>query len=462
MKKTQDAKKGSAGRIKVEAQPGKKGGEKKTSTTQFMIVAELAGRLHMAVEGLKKKPGLMKSGVGYLQLVADYIDAVVNAKKDGKLVVIHGTQMPTEIFYAMDIVPLFNELYSVVLTMMGAPVRELYDLSAANGLPTEICAFNKSMDGLLLADVAPKFDLAAWHGSSCDNTPWCLQNVAKAQNIPTFFMDRPYKIFSEHTVAYWRKQHEELIAFLEQHSGKKMDYDRLKEAVDLSYRTTQLCLEIDRFSDMVPTPMSCEAAFGPFLAARQFGGHSKAVQYLEGLRDELKERVANGVQAANPERFRYIFDVSCPYFDMGLLELAQKKYGAVVVADHIARWRGTGEWFTDPDDPVGNLANKQQFNLGNENYQPGVEWRDQVLELTQKTKADAAIFWNNIGCRTGASMWRILKENLEKKLGVPSLTIDCDILDPTYTPRKVIEEQMDGFFEMVENSKSYKARRYLK
>jgi hypothetical protein len=206
--------------------------------------------------------------------------------------------------------------------------------------------------------------------------------------------------------------------------------------------------------------MSSEAAFGPFLAARQFGGHPKAVEYLEALRDELKERVANGVVAANPERFRYIFDVSCPYFDMGLLALAQQKYGAVVVADHIARWRGTGEWFTDPDDPVGNLANKQQFNLGNENYQPGAEWRDQVLELAPKTKADAAIFWNNIGCRTGASMWRILKESLDK-VGVPSLTIDCDILDPTYTPRPVIEEQMDRFFEMVANSPAYKQRRQL-
>jgi benzoyl-CoA reductase/2-hydroxyglutaryl-CoA dehydratase subunit BcrC/BadD/HgdB len=431
------------------------------SATQFMTVTDLAARLHMAVGGLKKKPGLMRSGVGYLQLVSDYIDAVASAPKDGKLVVIHGTQMPTEIFYAMDIVPLFNELYSVVLTMMGAPVRALYDLSAANGLPTEMCAFNKSMDGLILAGVSPKFDLAAWHGSSCDSTPWCLQNVAKTQSIPTFFMDRPYKIFHEHTVAYWKKQHEELIAFLETHSGKKMDYDRLKEAVDLSYRTTRLCLEIDGLSDVVPTPMSCEAAFGPFLAARQFGGHPKAVEYLEGLRDELKERVANGVQAANPERFRYIFDVSCPYFDMGLLELAQRKYGAVVVADHIARWRGTGEWMTDPDDPVGNLANKQQFNLGNENYQPGVEWRDQVLALAQKTRADAAIFWNNIGCRTGASMNRILKDNLERKLGIPSLVVDCDILDPTYTPRPVIEEQMDAFFEMVGDSPAYKQRRQL-
>ena len=49
-----------------------------------------------------------------------------------------------------------------------------------------------------------------------------LERVPDYQNIPTFFMDRPYKIFAEHTVAYWKKQHEELIAFLEKHSGKKM------------------------------------------------------------------------------------------------------------------------------------------------------------------------------------------------------------------------------------------------
>lgn len=442
----------STGTVELRERPGK-------SAPNLLTAQEVGGRMHMAIEGLRKKPDFMRGGVGYMELVSDYVDAVVNAKRDGKLVVVHGTQMPTEIFYAMDLVPLFNELYSVVYSMMGGSVRGLYDVSAANGLPTEICAFNKSMDGLLLAGIAPQFDMAAWHGSSCDSTPWCLQNVAQTQSIPTFFMDRPYKIFHNHTVAYWKKQHEELIAFLEKHSGRKMDYDRLKEAVDLSYRCTQLCLEIDRFSEMVPTPMSYEAAFGPFLAARQWGGHAKAVHYLEALRDELKERVTNGVQAVTPERFRYIFDVSCPYFDMGLLELAQKKYGAVVVGDHIARFRGTAEWLTDPDDPVGNLANKQQFNMGNENYQPGVEWKDQVLEMAMKTHADAAIFWNNIGCRTGASMNRILKEALQNRLGIPSLVVDCDILDKTYTPRPVIEEQMDAFFEMVENSPAYKARR---
>ena len=58
-------------------------------------------------------------------------------------------------------------------------------------------------------------------------------------------------------------------------------------------------------------------------------------------------------------------------------------------------------------------------------------------------------------------MYRILKDSLEQKLDIPSLTIDCDILDPTVAPRAATEEQMDRFFEMVEKSAAYKARRHL-
>ena len=43
----------------------------------------------------------------------------------------------------------------------------------------------------------------------------------------------------------WKNEHKLLIAFLEEHTGKKMDYDRLKETVRLSYRLTELTLEIE-------------------------------------------------------------------------------------------------------------------------------------------------------------------------------------------------------------------------
>ncbi len=46
---------------------------------------ELAKRVKAGVEPYKKIPGIMKSGPAYLQLVADYVEAVVNAKRDGKV-----------------------------------------------------------------------------------------------------------------------------------------------------------------------------------------------------------------------------------------------------------------------------------------------------------------------------------------------------------------------------------------
>jgi len=422
---------------------------------------ELAKKVRAAVEQYKKIPGIMKSGPAYLEMAADYMEAIANADRDGKHLVWHGTQMNTEVYYAMDIVPVFNEMYSVLFSMMGGPVNEIFDLSAANGLPTELCAFNKSMDGMCQAGIAPKGTMATWHGSSCDNTPKALVNLSRTQNIPTYFMDRPYKLFTKHGLAYWRKQNEEFIAFCEQITGKKMDYDRLKENVKLSWEATKLCQEIEQLTWAVPCPMSWEAAFGPLTAARSFSGHPTANAFLTLLRDELKERVEKGIGAANPERFRYVFTVSCPYFDMSLIQWMQTKCGAVIVADNIGRYRGTAEWMLDPDDPVGNLAAKQQFNMGSHNYNPGVEHKEMILEISRRAKVDAAISFNNVGCAEQAGVTRILDDSLQKQLGVPSVVVDCDILDKNFTPREQIEQQLERFFEMVENSQSYKERRKL-
>jgi hypothetical protein len=72
---------------------------------------------------------------------------------------------------------------------------------------------------------------------------------------------------------------------------------------------------------------------------------------------------------------------------------------------------------------------------------------------------DAAIFNNNWGCKTGAAYGTVVKDELMRLSKVPSLIIHCDVLDHTFISRAEIEGQMDSFFEMVETSPAYKARR---
>jgi len=43
--------------------------------------------------------------------------------------------------------------------------------------------------------------------------------------VPCFGLDRPTSS-SPRSQAYWKQEHQEFVKFLEQHTGKKMDYDR--------------------------------------------------------------------------------------------------------------------------------------------------------------------------------------------------------------------------------------------
>ena len=135
-----------------------------------------------------------------------------------------------------------------------------------------------------------------------------------------------------------------------------MDYDRLKETTRLSYRLTELTLEIDKLVAHVPTPMSPECFAATLLAVRLFAGNQTGVDYLEGVRAELQERVDNGIAAANPERFRVMWSAFTPFWDTSLQAFVQQKYGAVSVCEVLSGWRGDAKWYIDPEDPLACLA----------------------------------------------------------------------------------------------------------
>ncbi|WP_028054416.1 hypothetical protein [Sinorhizobium medicae] len=95
----------------------------------------LAKSLKMAAEGMKNKPGLMKSTVGYMELLNTYVERIATAKDRGKFVVTHGTQQPLEIYEAMDVVGVFNEFWGVISDWETA-CRFWPDIHRRRGSPT--------------------------------------------------------------------------------------------------------------------------------------------------------------------------------------------------------------------------------------------------------------------------------------------------------------------------------------
>jgi hypothetical protein len=98
---------------------------------------------------------------------------------------------------------------------------------------------------------------------------------------------------------------------------------------------------------------------------------------------------------------------------------------------------------------------------GNCQFSSGLDVGNNLSDKARRFKVDAAIFNNNFGCKTGAAYGPIIKDELMRQVQVPTLTLDCDVIDHTFISRGEVESQMDSFFEMVETSKAYKKRRNL-
>jgi benzoyl-CoA reductase/2-hydroxyglutaryl-CoA dehydratase subunit BcrC/BadD/HgdB len=318
------------------------------------------------------------------------------------------------------------------------------------------------MDGLMHAGKWPRSDFFLYASSVCDNVK-SFHTLGRRYGIPSFGLERSYLPYTAHAIEFWKNEYKRLIAFLEEQTGKKMDYDRLKEVVARSYRLTELHLEIDKLVANVPCPLSPECFSGTLVAIRLLPGTQKGIDFLTELRDELKERVKKGIGATENERFRVLWSSFTPFFDPTLMSFMQQKYGAVSVADMLSTWRVDAnvdaKWMLDPDDPLGNLAYRTVLAPGNCQYSSGVDVGAVLSDKCRRFKVDAAIFNNNFGCKTGAGYGPIIKDELMRQVKVPTLTLHCDVLDHTFISRAEIESQMDSFFEMIEGSKPYQERR---
>jgi benzoyl-CoA reductase/2-hydroxyglutaryl-CoA dehydratase subunit BcrC/BadD/HgdB len=436
--------------------------ETKTDTDKLLTIKDFQDGLKKAKEGVKKKPGLMKSSAALIHMLSTYVDRIATAKDEGKWVATHGTQQPLEILEAMDVRGVFNEFWGGVGDLIRLEsVPQALAVSASTGTPGEVCSFFRNMDGLMHAGKWPKSDMFLYATSCCDNVK-AFHTLGRRYGIPSFGLERSYVPYTAHAIEHWKNEYKRLIAFLEEQTGRKMDYDRLKEVVALSYRLTELHLEIDKLVATVPCPLAPECYSGTLLCIRLLPGTKQAVDFMTELRDELKERVEKGIAAVKNERFRVMWTSFTPFFDPTLINFMQEKYGAVSVCDMLSHWRGDAKWMLDPDDPLGNLAYRTLLAPGNCQYSSGVDVATNLADKARRFKVDAAIFNNNWGCKTGAAYGTVVKDELLRLTGVPSLIIDCDVLDHTFISRADIENQMDSFFEMVETSKAYKARRNLK
>ena len=383
----------------------------------------------------------------YYQMLADYYSRLLKAKDEGSYVAAHTLFFPVEALYAMDIVPMHTELTSWMTALFSGSCSDLLSASSQVGLAPEICSPYRVLAGALASGSLPHPNVVLWSNLICDNASKCGDLIMDMTQCQGFFMDGPFRQ-TEQENEYLKKELEEMIAYLEEQSGHKVDRGKLRESIEHTDRQIQLFREIDELRRISPSPFPPQDFLKLFTVDCLFAGRPEATQYLETFRKELLQIVEENKGKPNPERFR-IMDIHMPpVLALGAIEKMSLEHGAVSVADpFFCTW---GEGRLDPDQPLESIVKKIYLNPVMEMHGPLDERViKKAVDCAQKHKVDGAIHYAHVGCRQGAALIKVIKDALAE-IDVPVLVIDCDIIDITVAPQEEICQHLEQFFELLE------------
>ena len=396
----------------------------------------------------KARPDARKSEVLYYEMLIDYCSQLANARQQGRFIAAHTVFFPSEILYAMDIVPMHTETTSWMTALFLGQYADLLAAGAEQGLSSEICSPHRGLAGALTIGALPRPDVVLWSNMVCDNTAKCGELLMKITGSPGFFLDRPFQR-SEAEVQYFVEELRDMIAFLELQSGLKMDWDKLSETVRHMDEQIELFREINRLRQAVPSPFHPLGFLELVTVDYLFPGRPKATEYLRTLRDELAAAVSEHRGAVPNERYRLMTLFMPPMYLISFLEKLSREYGAVSTTEpFFCNW---GEGRLDPGKPLESIAQKSYMLPEAHMFGPMSDKAiDEIVDSARRYQVDGAIYYADVGCRHTCATIKLFRDALSE-LDVPVLTVDCDVVDPTVTSEGEMREKLERFFELLED-----------
>jgi benzoyl-CoA reductase/2-hydroxyglutaryl-CoA dehydratase subunit BcrC/BadD/HgdB len=179
--------------------------------------------------------------------------------------------------------------------------------------------------------------------------------------------------------------------------------------------------------------------------------------YYRQFRDELKARVEGGYNAYPDEKCRLIwlgelFNYADPF---SILEKDGVISPVYEEGPGISSGRRIMEFDKQYERQLSPLEEEARA-FASAHWGGPVEWRlNDTLKWAKIFKADGAIHMTQPGCLTCAGSAQIIAEELESKLGIPTLIIEGHIQDFRKYNQEEIESQLEEFKNMLIQKKQF-------
>lgn len=357
--------------------------------------------------------------------------------------------MPTEITYAMGILPFTTEMFAAQLALSGLAGGRL-ETAEGSGFSPDLCSFIKTGAGAVLENILPSPDIILTTTHLCDPAAKFASYTAQKYNRPEFVLDVPYGLWSlgnnasdirklENAVSYVASQLEDMVEFITRETGLKLDESKLVSVIENTNAARKwLMMGNDLTLYTVPAISLGSKELNYAANLMQTWGTEEIIDVYKSRYEELQ--AAADSAEGDPTRPRIVWFHLRPYYRNSVLEYIEERVDIVQTQVNYVFWDEL-----DVSDPYRAMASKMLFHPG---YCP-VGIRTQMI-IDRMQKGDGIIAFYPKSCRHFHSSARIETE-MFKKAGIPMLIIDGDCIDSRGDDFHVMKTRIDRFLKGLQS-----------
>jgi benzoyl-CoA reductase subunit B len=177
-------------------------------------------------------------------------------------------------------------------------------------------------------------------------------------------------------------------------------------------------------------------------------GNQDIVDYFTIKRDEIQERVNNGIGSVPVEKYRLFWDGIMNWNKIGWLSDKMAGYDACMVAGrytHMGFWHETE--VIDLSDPLDGMA---QNYLTCPISISAPQMIDKVIEHCEFYDIDGLVLHGARTCRAFSYPQFMLAEAVTKRLGIQTCMFEGDMVDESYYKDEVVNSRVEAMLEAIE------------
>lgn len=344
------------------------------------------------------------------------------------------------------------------------------------GYSRDLCAYNRAFLGsALLGEYVfggefPKPDFI-FTPMPCDNNGKIGQVLSEFYEAPFVGIDVPvlWELgdgYEPHQVDYVVDQFLQGIETIERLYGQTYNDEKLYEAIYNRCACEVLWSEISILNQHTPAPMDLKSQY-TFMAPLVNRKHkAETVQFYRELKQEVEDRVADGIAAVPDEQIRLAHDGIPAWHSLWLFRWAEA-FGAAFVGGHYTL-TGFGAFDLGPDgrlqprkDPreMGiSFQNREQalrflaewflheITIGGHMIRPRRWFQDHIV---REWHVQGLVYHLNRGCPSFSAGAMETKIEIEKDLDIPVLVYESSSTDPRDFDKVAIMDRWESFFEQL-------------